>query len=41
MVPTVKEAGRSIHLIPREPAKEGMIVQVYTHLQHRQALSHP
>ncbi len=34
MVPTVKEAGRSIHLIPREelrqPAKEGIITQVYT-----------
>lgn len=34
MVPTVKEAGRSIHLIPREelrqPAKEGIIAQVCT-----------
>lgn len=34
MVPTVKEAGRSIHLIPREelrqPGKEGIIAQVYT-----------
>lgn len=32
MVPTVKEAGRSIHLIPREelrpPGKEGIISQV-------------
>lgn len=28
MVPTVKEAGRSIHLIPREPVKEGIITQV-------------
>ncbi|KAF3851026.1 hypothetical protein F7725_012798 [Dissostichus mawsoni] len=27
MVPTVKEAGRSIHLIPREPGKEGIIAQ--------------
>lgn len=35
MVPTVKEAGRSIHLIPREelrqPGKEGIIAQVHTH----------
>uniref|UniRef100_A0A668A5X9 Nuclear receptor corepressor 2 n=1 Tax=Myripristis murdjan TaxID=586833 RepID=A0A668A5X9_9TELE len=35
MVPTVKEAGRSIHLIPREelrqPAKEGIIAQVNGH----------
>lgn len=34
MVPTVKEAGRSIHLIPREelrqPAKEGIMAQVHT-----------
>lgn len=30
MVPTVKEAGRSIHLIPREPGKEGIIAQVQT-----------
>jgi len=33
MVPTVKEAGRSIHLIPREelrqPAKEGIMAQVH------------
>lgn len=28
MVPTVKEGGRSIHLIPREPGKEGIIAQV-------------
>lgn len=32
LVPTVKEAGRSIHLIPREelrqPGKEGIITQV-------------
>ena len=32
MVPTVKEGGRSIHLIPREemrhPPKEGIITQV-------------
>uniref|UniRef100_A0A673A1N6 Nuclear receptor corepressor 2 n=1 Tax=Sphaeramia orbicularis TaxID=375764 RepID=A0A673A1N6_9TELE len=35
MVPTVKEAGRSIHLIPREelrqPTKEGIIAQVLCH----------
>lgn len=35
MVPTVKEAGRSIHLIPREelrqPGKEGIVAQVNTH----------
>lgn len=30
IVPTVKEAGRSIHLIPREPGKDGIITQVYT-----------
>lgn len=34
MVPTVKEPGRSIHLIPREelrqPSKEGIITQVHT-----------
>lgn len=34
IVPTVKEAGRSIHLIPRDElrqsAKEGMIAQVYS-----------
>lgn len=33
MVPTVKEAGRSIHLIPREelrqPAKDGIITPVH------------
>lgn len=33
MVPTVKEPGRSIHLIPREelrqPSKEGIIAQVH------------
>lgn len=35
MVPTVKEGGRSIHLIPREelrqPGKEGIIAQVGGH----------
>lgn len=30
-VPTVKEAGRSIHLIPREASKEGLLAQVHTH----------
>lgn len=42
MVPTVKEAGRSIHLIPREelrqPAKEGIIAQVYTLSTHTIAI---
>lgn len=33
IVPTVKEAGRSIHLIPREPGKDGIITQVPTHNQ--------
>lgn len=43
MVPTVKEAGRSIHLIPREelrqPTKEGIIAQVYTHIRCFPALN--
>lgn len=43
MVPTVKEAGRSIHLIPREelrqPGKEGIISQVYSGYQNMQVPS--
>lgn len=42
MVPTVKEAGRSIHLIPREElrqtAKEGVITPVYISLKCNQVL---